>query len=94
MSIIGIIFVVLALVAVLVLGGVAGDLVARDPGYVLITYDGLAVETSLWIAVAGLFLGLFALWLLAFLLTRLLRSWGMPGRWTGCSRLMITGIMS
>lgn len=86
MSLIGIVFVVLALVAVLVLGGVAGDLVARDPGYVLITYDGMAIETSLWIAVAGVLLGLFSLWLIAFLLTRLLRSWGMLGRWTSRRR--------
>lgn len=86
MSIVGIIFIVLALVAMLALGGVAGDLVARDPGYVLITYDGLAVETSLWIAIVGLFVGLFTLWLLAFLLTRLLRSWGMLGRWTNRRR--------
>lgn len=86
MSIVGIIFIVLALIAVLVLGGVAGDLVARDPGYVLITYDGLAVETSLWIAVVGLLVGLFGLWLLAFVLTRLLRSWGMLGRWTSRRR--------
>lgn len=86
MSLVGIIFIVLALVAVLVLGGVAGDLVARDPGYVLITYDGMAVETSLWIAVAGVLLGLFTLWLIAFLLTRLLRSWGMLGRWTSRRR--------
>ena len=86
MSIVGIVFIVLALVAVLVLGGVAGDLVARDPGYVLVTYDGMAIETSLWIAVVGVIVGLFMLWLTAFLVTRLLRSWGMLGRWSSRRR--------
>ncbi len=86
MSIVGILLIALALVAMLVLGGVAGDLVARDPGYVLITYDGLAMETSLWIAAAGLVLGLLLLWLLVFLVIRLLRSWGMLGRWSSKRR--------
>ena len=39
----------LAVVAV-VLGGLIGTLVVRDPGYVLLSYGDMAFETSLWFA--------------------------------------------
>jgi len=86
MSVVGAILIAVVLVVVLIAGGVAGDLVARDPGYVLITYDGLALETSLWVALVALFLLLFVLWLAGFLLARALRSWGMLGRWSSGRR--------
>jgi len=36
------------LIAVII-GGLVGTLLLRDPGYVLITYANVAVETSLWV---------------------------------------------
>lgn len=40
----------------LLLGGLVGTLVVRDPGYVLIAYADGAIETSLWFAVVVLVL--------------------------------------
>ena len=37
-----------------------GTLIARDPGYVLVAYDGYSMQTSLWVMV-GLFLGSLSL---------------------------------
>ncbi len=54
------------LAAALVLGGVVGVLVARDPGYVLVSYRHVAVETSLWFAllvVLAATLAVQAVWL-------------------------------
>ena len=35
----------------ILLGGLLGTLVGRDPGYVMLAYGGTAIETSLWFAV-------------------------------------------
>ena len=40
-----------ALLVAIVLGGLVGTLLVRDPGYVLIAYADTALETSLWVAV-------------------------------------------
>lgn len=40
----------LVLAVSLTLGALVGVLVARDPGYVLVAYQDLAIETSLWFA--------------------------------------------
>jgi HemY protein len=40
----------------LVAGGIAGTLMVRDPGYVLLVYDDLSLETSLWAALVALLL--------------------------------------
>ena len=45
----------LVLLIVIVIAGYLGTLVARDPGYVLVAYDGYSMQTSLWVLV-GLFL--------------------------------------
>jgi len=55
--------VILVLLAALFVGGLVGALVARDPGYVLVSYSNMSVETSLWF-------GLFLL-LLVYVLVRL-----------------------
>lgn len=47
----------LLLGAALLLGGLVGTLVVRDPGYVLIAYADGAIETSLWFALVVLILG-------------------------------------
>ncbi|MXY54039.1 MAG: hypothetical protein F4Y86_16145 [Gammaproteobacteria bacterium] len=49
---------VLVLLA-LVLGGLLAALMARDPGYVLLAWDGMTVETSLWLALLAVALGTF-----------------------------------
>lgn len=58
----------LSLLLVLVLLGALGWAFLQSPGYVLITYDRFRYESTFWV-----FLGiLFCLWLLAFLINRLL----------------------
>jgi HemY protein len=46
----------LAIFVALVLGGLIGTLLVRDPGYVLVSYGDTVVETSLWIALLFLLL--------------------------------------
>ena len=52
------IFLVLGL---MVAGGIVGLVVSKDPGYVLLRYDGFSIETSLWVVLLTWFLayGLF-----------------------------------
>lgn len=49
---------VLVLLA-LVLGGLLAALMVRDPGYVLLAWDGMTVETSIWLALLASALGVF-----------------------------------
>ena len=68
-------------IAAIVLGGLLGVLMMRDPGYVLAAYDGNVVETSLWF---GLFilLGAYAgLRLLLFAAVRLVQGKGLFHAW-------------
>jgi HemY protein len=64
-----------------VLGGLVGTLVVRDPGYVLVAYDQMAVETSLWFAVLLLIALYFVIRLLVFLFARLASGRGNLGSW-------------
>jgi HemY protein len=41
----------LVALGVIVLAGWLGTLISRDPGYVLVSYDGASLQTSLWVAV-------------------------------------------
>ncbi len=61
------------LVVALVVGGVFGTLMTRDPGYVLVTYENMSFESSLWFALFGLILGYFVLRLMIGIVRRLLR---------------------
>lgn len=54
----------IGLATALVLGGVFGVLMARDPGYVLVSYQRMALETSLWFALLVLVLAYLAFRLL------------------------------
>jgi HemY protein len=65
----------------LLLGGLVGTLVVRDPGYVLISYADMALETSLWFALVVLFAGYCLIRLLSFLFFRAARSGGRMGNW-------------
>ena len=67
--------------AAIVLGGLLGVLMARDPGYLLATYDGLAVETSLWFAALILLVAYAVLRLLLFVVGRLLQGKGLFAAW-------------
>jgi len=49
------------LVIMMVVGGVIGLLMRQDSGYVLIAYNGVTVETSLWVLVAAIIIALFVL---------------------------------
>jgi HemY protein len=62
------------LVLAVVIGGAVGTLMARDPGYVLITYAGMSFETSLWFALLALLVGYFLLRLIIGIWVRLVRS--------------------
>lgn len=65
----------------LLLGGLVGTLVVRDPGYVLIAYADNALETSLWFALVTLVAGYFLLRLTIALFSRTASSGGQLGRW-------------
>jgi HemY protein len=51
------------LLLVVVIAGVVGTLAAKDPGYVLISYDGATLQTGLWVLLGAIALISFALWL-------------------------------
>ena len=57
------------LVAALAIGGVLAALALRDPGYVLLSYAGATLETSVWFAVVVL----LALWLVIAVAYRIVR---------------------
>lgn len=40
------------LLVAVVIAGILGTLVARDPGYVLVSYGGFSMQTSLWVMLA------------------------------------------
>ncbi|HEY5645088.1 MAG TPA: heme biosynthesis HemY N-terminal domain-containing protein [Pseudomonadales bacterium] len=64
-----------------VLGGLIGTLVVRDPGYVLISYGDAALETSLWFALVSLAVVYLLLRLLFWVLARSGQSTGRIGGW-------------
>lgn len=80
-------------------GAALAFLVARDPGYVLVSYDGSTMETSLWFALACLFLVALLVYLIGFLIRRLARSgfavsgWFRWRRATKARNRSLTGIM-
>ncbi|MEQ8860633.1 MAG: heme biosynthesis HemY N-terminal domain-containing protein [Pseudomonadales bacterium] len=69
------------LAVALVLGGLVGVLMARDPGYVLVVYQDLALETSLWLALALLLLAYLLAWGITALVARLSRGGGRLQGW-------------
>lgn len=70
----------LVLVAV-VLGGLVGTLVVRDPGYVLLSYGDMALETSIWFALILLGAAYLAVRLVLVLLSRSRVGSGRFGSW-------------
>jgi HemY protein len=51
----------IVIVLALIVGGAVGTLMSRDPGYVLVSYAGRSLETSLWFALAALVVLYFVL---------------------------------
>ena len=62
------------LVIALIVGGAVGTLMSRDPGYVLVSYENMSVETSLWFALLALIVGYFVLRVVIGLSMRLIRT--------------------
>lgn len=77
---------ILVVIAVLVLAGLVGTLAGRDSGYVLLSYGGHEIVTSLWFALGVV----IALWLLIklfiSLISSLLSSGKLFGRWNAGRR--------
>ena len=65
----------LALLAIAILGAWAWQLLAQDPGYVLITLRGYSIETTLVVALAALLLFWIALRIVLWLLRLPFRHW-------------------
>ncbi|MEM6709812.1 MAG: heme biosynthesis HemY N-terminal domain-containing protein [Pseudomonadota bacterium] len=72
----------LLIFAFVALGGLVGVLAGRDPGYVLVTYDGQSIETSLWLALMLLAVLFAALLVVGIAALRLLQSRVALGRWS------------
>jgi HemY protein len=71
----------LLLAAAILLGGLVGTLVVDDPGYVLVSYGDMALETSLWFALILLGAIYLLIRLIMFIFTRSLSGTGRVGRW-------------
>lgn len=66
----------LAVLAVLLVAALLGMAVAEDPGYILIAWRNMSIETSIWVGVGFL----LALWLLLSLLRAVIRVLNVSGR--------------
>lgn len=62
------------LLIVIIVAGWLGTLIARDPGYVLISWEGKTLETGVWVGLAILIAIVAAAWYLARLVRLLLGS--------------------
>ena len=71
----------LLLCVVLVLGGLLGLFMARDPGYLVLAYDGAVLETSLWFGLLLLAAAYVAVRLLLLVFGHLLRGKGLFTAW-------------
>jgi HemY protein len=69
------------LVVALVVGGAVGTLMARDPGYVLVTYRDMSFETSLWFALFALIGGYLILRVVVWIGVRIMRSGAGVAAW-------------
>jgi HemY protein len=89
----------LLLLVVITVAGYLGTLIARDPGYVLVAYDGYSMQTSLWVLV-GLFLGFFLaayllFWSVSFFRygSGVVREWGAAKKEARTSMLTRKGLI-
>jgi HemY protein len=79
--------VAILLALALVVGGIVASLMARDSGYVLIVYDGMTLETSVWFALLVLMLVLLVLRLCFGLIRQLLRAGSGVRGWNAARRV-------
>jgi HemY protein len=90
---------VLYVLLALVVGGVLGTLMRRDSGYVLVSYDRLSVETSVWAALFTLVALYFVTRGVIYLATRFFRTggelkdWNQRRRERGARRQTIRGLL-
>lgn len=90
---------IVLLLLALAVGGLIAFLMVRDPGYVLVSYDGATIETSLWFALACLVAMAMLVYLIGFLIRRLVRSGFAVSGWFRWRRVAkarnrsLTGIM-
>lgn len=77
----------LILVFALIVGGVIATLMARDPGYVLVVYDDLSFETSLWFALLALVIVLVFIRILFGVVGRVLRAGAGVRDWSDARRV-------
>ncbi|WP_339845477.1 heme biosynthesis HemY N-terminal domain-containing protein [uncultured Halopseudomonas sp.] len=66
----------LAVLAILLVAALLGMAVAEDPGYLLIAWRNMSIETSIWVGIAFL----LALWLVLSLLRAVIRLLNVSGR--------------
>ena len=60
-----------------------GTLIAKDPGYVLVTYDGHSIQTSFWIGVGLIGALVLSFYLLLQCVAFVLNMPGIMQRWSG-----------
>ncbi len=83
------------LLAALAIGGLLAASMLRDPGYVLVAYDGATLESSLWFALAAL----LTLWLAGYGISFLIRRSWRGGAWlrkrraTSARNRLLQGLM-
>lgn len=73
--------VAIAILVAVVLGGLLGMWIVRDAGYVLISYGQQIIETSLWVALAGLVVVYLLLRGMAYIFHRLMSSQSQVMNW-------------
>ena len=87
------------LLIVVVFAGWIGTLVARDPGYVLISYDGATLQTGLWVMLAMLCVLALAIYVFVRLsntlrgVTGRLKNWGGDRKRLKASQLTTQGLI-
>ncbi len=78
---------ILVVVAILVLAGLVGTLASRDSGYVLLSYGGHEIVTSLWFALGVVIAAWLLIRLVLSLIASLFSSGRLFGRWNARRRL-------
>ncbi len=81
---------ILLLIAVILVGGLVGTLMQRDPGYLLLAYDGAAMETSLWFGMVLLAIVYAVVRITLFLFGRLIHGKGILAAWSKNRRVQIS----
>jgi HemY protein len=75
------VIVAIAILVAVALGGLLGMWIVRDAGYVLIAYGQQIIETSLWVALAGLVVVYLLLRGMAYIFHRLMSSQSQVMNW-------------